>query len=202
MNKAAIIGTGVMGTGMGKVLLDQGFEVSCYNRTEKNAGDLVSAGSVYYNTPAKAAQSAEVVISMMWSKEALDSVMLGADGLLPNALEGQLFIDMSTQLPETGVWLAEKFGDKKALFLDAPVHGSKSEANSGELWIMVGGGKMAMPRQRQSSTFSERHTIIWGKAAAGMPQSCAGTIWSQPLWRLCANLWCLQPKPDLIRKRC
>ncbi|MDX9938422.1 MAG: NAD(P)-dependent oxidoreductase [Sphaerochaetaceae bacterium] len=135
----AIMGTGIMGTGMGKVLLKQGYSVSCYNRTESNAKDLVAAGATYAKTPAKAAEAADFVIIMMWNKEALDSVVLGDDGLFANAKDGQVFIDMSTQLPDTGLWLAKEFAKKGAGFLDAPVHGSKGEANSGGLWIMAGG---------------------------------------------------------------
>lgn len=189
MNKAAIIGTGVMGTGMGKVLLDNGFTVSCYNRTEKNAGELVSAGAVYYDTPAKAAESAELVISMMWSKEALDSVMLGEDGLLANAKAGQLFIDMSTQLPETGVWLAEKFGENKALFLDAPVHGSKSEANSGGLWIMAGGEKEAYAKaEKVFDILGETHHYM-GKSGSGYATKlCGNHLVSTIVAALCESM--------------
>jgi 3-hydroxyisobutyrate dehydrogenase-like beta-hydroxyacid dehydrogenase len=137
----AIMGTGVMGTGMGKVLLEKGYAVSCYNRTKANAEELISAGAIYADTPAKAAESADFIISMMWNKEALDSVMNGESGLIAHAKKGQIFIDMSTQLPETATHLAEELGKKGADFLDAPVHGSKGEANSGGLWIMVGGEK-------------------------------------------------------------
>lgn len=142
----AVIGTGIMGTGMGKSLLKKGFSVFCYNRTKDNSEELVRSGAVYRPTPAKAAEAADTVILMPWSREALDSFLLGPSGLFEAARKGQVFIDMSTQLPATGRWEHENFAKKGASFLDAPVHGSKSEANSGGLWIMVGGDRAAYER--------------------------------------------------------
>lgn len=137
----AILGTGVMGTGLGKTVLTKGYKVKCYNRTKKNAQHLIDAGAIYCETPKEAIKDATFIITMMWNKEALDSVVLNEDGLFNNATKGQVFIDMSTQLPETALYLAKGFAQKEAHFLDAPVHGSKGEANSGGLWIMVGGEK-------------------------------------------------------------
>jgi 3-hydroxyisobutyrate dehydrogenase-like beta-hydroxyacid dehydrogenase len=135
----AILGTGVMGTGLGKTLLAKNYQVKCYNRTKKNAQLLIDAGSIYCETPKEAIKDASFIITMMWNKEALDSILLKEEGLLANATKDQIYIDMSTQLPETALDLAKGFAQKGAHFLDAPVHGSKNEANSGGLWIMVGG---------------------------------------------------------------
>ncbi len=137
----AIMGTGIMGTGMGKTLLKEGWNVKCFNRTEKNAQDLVSAGGKYFPTPKAAAEGADFIILMLWDYKGLKSVLTGVDGLFLNASKGQVFIDMSTQLPETAVWEADEFSKKGADFLDAPVHGTKGEANGGGLWIMAGGQK-------------------------------------------------------------
>jgi len=142
----AIMGAGIMATGMGKTLLKNGYSVSCFNRTKKNSEALIDAGAVFYDTPAKAAHEADFVISMVWDKDAFDSIMTGPAGLFENASKDQIFIDMSTQLPETAVAAAEAFGRRDAWFLDAPVHGTKGEANSGGLWIMAGGDKAAYDR--------------------------------------------------------
>ena len=59
------------------------------------------------------------------------------------AQAGQVFIDMSTQLPKTAQASAQAFAAHGAQFLDAPVHGSRAEAHSGGLWIMAGGDPAA-----------------------------------------------------------
>ncbi len=139
MKHIAIIGTGIMGTGMGMTLIKEGYTVTCWNRTEANAQRLKEAGATYKSTPAEASAGADAVIMMMWNKEALDAVLLGENGLFNNAEKDQIFIDMSTQLPETGVWEANEFAKRGAEFIDAPVHGTKGEANDGGLWIIAGG---------------------------------------------------------------
>ena len=137
--KIAIIGTGIMGTGVGRTLIDHGHEVFCYNRTRQNADDLVKHGATFCVTPRQAAESATHTIILVWNQAALNAVLEGDDGLFACAGKGRVFIDMSTQLPETARREGGEFERRGALFLDAPVHGSKAEANSGGLWIMAGG---------------------------------------------------------------
>ncbi len=136
--KIAIIGTGVLGIGVGLTLIAKGHTVSCYNRTPSNASELVEAGAVLHATPRQAAANADYVIILVWNEEALHAVLEGAEGLHAAARAGQVFIDMSTQLPATARAAAQIFAQKGALFVDAPVHGSKAEAHSGGLWIMGG----------------------------------------------------------------
>ena len=139
--KIALMGAGIIAQGIGKTLLSKGFTVNFYNRTKSNATELINSGAVYFDTPAAAAAGADYIISAVWNKEAFDNITLGAEGLFANAAAGQIFIDMSTQLPATAVIASAEYGKKGAFFLDAPIHGSKAEANSGGLWIMVGGKK-------------------------------------------------------------
>ena len=137
--KIAIIGTGVMGTGVGLTLLAKGHEVYCTNRTPQKAQALVDAGAVYCATPREAALQASHVIILVWNEAALRSALESHDGLYAAAGERRVFIDMSTQLPATACEEAREFAARGALFVDAPVHGSRAEAHSGGLWIMVGG---------------------------------------------------------------
>lgn len=134
----AVIGTGVLGTGVGLTLRRHGHAVRCWNRTPANAQALVEGGATLHATPAQAAEGASHVLLLVWNEEALRSVLEGPDGLLPAAQPGQVFIDMSTQLPATARDLAARFQAAGALFVDAPVHGSRAEAHAGGLWIMAG----------------------------------------------------------------
>ncbi|MBI9108996.1 MAG: NAD(P)-dependent oxidoreductase [Spirochaetales bacterium] len=187
--RIAIIGTGIMGTGMGKTLLSSGFEVKCYNRTKDNAADLIAAGAEYCNTPAAAAKGADFIISMLWDKSAFDSVMNGADGLIENACSGQIYIDMSTQLPEAGVSAAEAFRKNGADFLDAPVHGTKGEANSGGLWIMAGGEKAVYDRAVQVlSVVGETYHYMGGHGKGYATKLCGNHLVSTIVAALCESM--------------
>lgn len=146
MKRIAVIGTGIMGTGIGLTLMEHGYELSCWNRTEAHAQRLIKAGASFCSSPAAAAEGADLVIMMLWNKAALESALRSEEGLFAGAAADQIFIDMSTQLPETAKWAAESFAQKAAHFLDAPVHGTKGEAESGGLWIMAGGERAIFDR--------------------------------------------------------
>jgi 3-hydroxyisobutyrate dehydrogenase-like beta-hydroxyacid dehydrogenase len=144
--KVAVIGTGIMGTGIGLTLLGKGHEVACWNRTRDNAGELVQAGAAFRATPREAAAGAEYVLILVWNEEALRAVLDGPDGLVAGARGGQIYLDMSTQLPATAVAEAAEFEARGAAFLDAPVHGTRGESRAGGLWIMVGGDRAVYER--------------------------------------------------------
>jgi len=146
MEHIGVVGTGVMGSGIARTLLKKGYEVAVYNRTKAKAEQLRSEGAAIASTPRELAAGSDVVVILVWNKDALDGVVEGADGLLAGAHKGQIFMDMSTQLPQTAAWEAGLFKQKGADFLDAPVHGSKAEANNGGLWIMAGGERSVYDR--------------------------------------------------------
>lgn len=130
-----------MGTGIGKTLLAADWEISCWNRTAENDRELIDRGATYFSTPAEAVVEADYIITMLWNQEALQSVLVGEEGLFLASKPGQTYIDMSTQLPEMAEFQTRGYSDKQVNFLDAPVHGTKGEANNGGLWIMCGGQK-------------------------------------------------------------
>ncbi len=144
--KVAIIGTGIMGTGVGLTLRKKGHEVTCWNRTQANAKELVDAGATWRATPRQAAEGAELVVILVWDEAALRAALDGPDGLYAGAKKGQIYVDMSTQLPSTALQEAAEFGKRGADFLDAPVHGTRGESRSGGLWIMVGGERAVHDR--------------------------------------------------------
>lgn len=205
--RVAVIGTGIMGTGVGLTLLKKGHEVFCYNRTQANAQELVRAGAVYCATPREAAEKASHVVILVWNEEALRAVLngtagvagsasaagmtgaAGEDGLYACAAPGQVFVDMSTQLPATAIAEAARFAEKGALFVDAPVHGSKAEARSGGLWIMVGGEKTAWEAALPLLSEIGATTHYMGKTGSGcVAKLCGNHLVSAVLASLAESL--------------
>ena len=139
MERIGVVGAGIMGSGIAATLMKKKYAVTVYNRTAAKLTALRGAGAAVAKTPRELAEKSDVVIIFVWNKEALDAVISGEEGLVAGAHKDEIFIDMSTQLPETAEMEATLFASKGAKFLDAPVHGSRAEANSGGLWIMVGG---------------------------------------------------------------
>jgi len=74
---------------------------------------------------------------MVANPEALEQVVLGADGLATALVPGQLLIDMSTVGPDVVGTVAALLPDGISM-VDAPVRGSVPEATAGRLVIYVG----------------------------------------------------------------
>src|SRR6266566_4800187 len=136
--RVAVVGLGAMGSRIARRLLDAGHELVLWNRTPEKAAELVAASAKLAESPATAARQAEVVITMVANPDALREVTEGADGIAAGVDESATVIEMSTVGPEAVERLAAALPDGVGL-LDAPVLGSRSEAESGSLHVFVGG---------------------------------------------------------------
>ncbi|REF37377.1 NAD(P)-dependent oxidoreductase [Thermasporomyces composti] len=134
----AFLGLGAMGSRMARRLLDAGYRLVVWNRTPDKARDLVNLGAEQASSPADAARRADVVVTMVADPDALAAVTEGADGLAAGIAEGATVIEMSTMGPAAIERLAATVPSSVGV-LDAPVLGSLSEAEAGELRVFVGG---------------------------------------------------------------
>ncbi|WP_081496604.1 NAD(P)-dependent oxidoreductase [Novosphingobium sp. AP12] len=137
--KVAVLGLGIMGSGMARQLLAAGFEVSVWNRSADKAGPLADAGARVGSTPGDAAKGADVVVAMLADDTVSRAVWTGEDGAFAAMAEGAIAIDSSTL---TGGWvteLAELAEARGIRCLEAPVTGSRDQAAQGALRFLVGG---------------------------------------------------------------
>ncbi|MDQ3769464.1 MAG: NAD(P)-dependent oxidoreductase [Actinomycetota bacterium] len=144
MTRVAFIGVGAMGGRMARRLLDAGHELTVWNRTPSKAMPLVDAGAARASTPAEAARGAEVVITMVADRAALEAVSERPEGIAAHA---KTVVEMSTVGPAAVSGLRALLGPEAEL-LDAPVLGSVSEAEAGTLQIFVGGDEALFERIR------------------------------------------------------
>ena len=138
MTVVAVVGLGAMGSRIARRLLDAGHEVVVWNRTAERAAPLVEAGATAAATPAEAARRAEVVVTMVADPAALRDVTEGPEGTAAGVGAEATAIEMSTVGPDAVRRLASILPAGTGL-LDAPVLGSRGEAESGTLRIFVGG---------------------------------------------------------------
>ncbi len=140
----AILGLGTMGAGMATNLLKAGFSLSVYNRTAAKAQALIDAGARFASTPAEAAKDASAIISMLADDAASREVWLGKDGALDAVREGAILIESSTVSPGWVAEFARLAEQHGADLLDAPVTGSRTQAEAGQLSFLVGGKDTAL----------------------------------------------------------
>ena len=139
MKRIALIGTGVMGCGMARNLMKNGFELTVYNRTKAKAEPLLAEGARWADSVAACVADAEAVITIVGYPRDVEEVYLGDEGIVASAPEGCYLIDMTTTDPRLSEQIAEEAEAAGLHALDAPVSGGDKGAREGTLAIMVGG---------------------------------------------------------------
>ncbi len=163
----ALLGLGTMGAGMAANLLKAGFSLSVYNRTAAKSQALTGAGARFAATPAKATKDASVVISMLSDDAASREVWLGSDGALEEAGKDAILIESSTVSPAWIAELAEAASQRGIDLLDAPVTGSRTQAEAGQLSFLVGGSGAALERAAPVLKAMSKEIIHLGSVGSG-----------------------------------
>jgi 3-hydroxyisobutyrate dehydrogenase len=167
MKRITFLGLGIMGAAMARCLLDRGFDLTVWNRNASRADALVKAGARIAATPADGARGAEAVIAMLADDDASRSVWLGESGALAAMPRGALAIDSSTL---TVGWMRELGAQAEARgvnFLDAPVTGSKPQAEQGALNFLVGGDAATVERAAPLFAAMGRGHVRLGPTGSG-----------------------------------
>lgn len=133
------IGTGVMGKSMCKHLITSGCSAFVYNRSPEKAKELTDMGATLCSSPAEVAANSDIVFTIVGFPQDVEEVILGENGVIANAKEGTIVVDMTTSTPSLAKRIAEVAASTKMAALDAPVSGGDLGAREGTLAIMVGG---------------------------------------------------------------
>ena len=165
--RAAVLGLGLMGAGMAGNLLTAGFALSVYNRNPAKAAALVERGAHLAATPAEAAAGADYVVVMVADDDASRDVWLGSDGALAAMAPHAVAIESSTITPEWARSLAGKARDAGVRFIDAPVTGSRAQAEGGTLRFLVGGDADALDAARPALDAMGSEALAIGPAGSG-----------------------------------
>src|SRR5579864_9086305 len=147
-HRVAFCGLGQMGSTMAGRLLDCGNAVSVWNRTPERADPLVARGAHRGLCPAEAAAGAEAAITMLADPDALEAVVLGAEGLAGGMAAGSTLIEMSTVGRDAVERVATVLEHRGIRVIDAPVLGSLPQARDGTLKVFAGGPADEVERWR------------------------------------------------------
>lgn len=137
------LGLGRMGVGMAANLLKVGHDVTVHNRTPAKAKELMSLGAKAVGNIAEACRG-DAVITMLANDEAVESVVLGRDGVVANLATGALHISSSTISVALSERLTDEHARKGQRFVAAPVFGRPDVAAAGRLFVVAGGDTAAV----------------------------------------------------------
>lgn len=165
--RVAIIGLGLMGSGMAGRLLSADFPLTVYNRNPEKTAAAAKAGAKVAGSPREAAANSDVVISIVADDAASRGVWLGEKGALAGAGPGTVLIESSTL---TVGWIKElstAAAQRGCELLDAPVTGTKPHAASGELRFLVGGSAAEMEKARPVLSVLGNEIVHLGPTGSG-----------------------------------
>ncbi len=142
MKTVAMMGLGAMGSRMAERLLKAGYPLVVYNRTQSKANTLVEQGAIWALTPREAVEKADIVFSMVTDDEASQAIWTHPEtGGLLGLISNKIVIESSTLTPSWIQQLQSKVQETGATFMDAPVAGSRPQAEQGILVFLVGGSE-------------------------------------------------------------
>ncbi|SFN82258.1 NAD(P)-dependent oxidoreductase [Mycetocola miduiensis] len=176
MTKIAYLGLGTMGLGMVKNLIGAGHQVTVWNRSETPLGAAVESGATSAPTVSAAVAGADVVMYCLSDDAAVNAVVLGDDGLASVVDDTSIVIDLSTISPEASAAEREAFEARGVRFLDAPVFGSRGEANNGGLWIVVGGDAETFEEARGVLEPVSETVHLMGPGGSGVRMKLVGNL--------------------------
>jgi 2-hydroxy-3-oxopropionate reductase len=170
------IGLGLMGRAMTRNLLGARARLLVYGRNPEVVAGIVAQGAVAKESPAAVAGESEAVILMVTDTPAVETVLLGAQGIIEGLHPGTLVIDMGTTAATATRRFAERVRAAGGDYVDAPVSGGEIGAQDGTLSIMAGGSEAAVGRARPILEVLGRRITHVGPVGAGQVAKAANQI--------------------------
>ena len=142
MSKAiGFVGLGVMGYPMAGHLSKK-YKVSVFNRSSEKAENWASEFSGNFcNSIKEVSEKSDILILCVGNDLDVREIICKKNGALDNLKEGSIIVDHTTTSADLCTELNKLLNSKNINFIDAPVSGGQSGAESGKLSIMVGGDK-------------------------------------------------------------
>lgn len=156
-----------MGAPMAGHLLKAGHAVRIFSRTRAKVDALIAAGAEWVDSPAAAAEGADVAFAMVAFPKDVEEVFLGTKGFLAARHPPKVVVDMGTSPPALTRRIAEAAVAKGVGALDAPVSGGDIGARNATLSIMVGGEVRDFEAVKPLFEFLGKTIVHQGAAGAG-----------------------------------
>jgi 2-hydroxy-3-oxopropionate reductase len=170
------IGLGIMGKSIARNILRAGFPIVVHNRSRASVQELVAEGAKQAFSPSEVSAQTDVVFTNLPDSPDVEAVVLGHNGIMETAHEGQVYVDNSTIKPATARLIAAKLAEKGVQALDAPVSGGDIGARDGTLTIMVGGAESALAKALPILNVIGKTITHVGEAGAGQVAKAANQI--------------------------
>lgn len=204
MSRIGFIGVGTMGAPMARNVARGGHEVKAYDIDAKAVAALADAGIQPAKSAVAAADSVDMLITMLPNSHHVEEAAFGEDGFAPALSRDALYVDMSTIAPATTDSIGARMAERGIAMADAPVGRQQSHAVAGKLMIMVGGADGAVARARPVLELMGDTIIHCGRLGMGVRMKVVNNYMSIALNSLSAEALVLAERsgldPNLARE--
>lgn len=150
--RIGFVGIGAMGAGMVTNLRKNGFPVTFYARDTAHgreaAARLERTGAQRATDLASMAKNSDAVILCLPDSPTVEAILSPDAGVVTNLATGGLVIDCTTSHPESTRKLAAQLAQRGLVLLDAPLTGSRVQAEAGTVSVLGAGPRDAFERAR------------------------------------------------------
>jgi 3-hydroxyisobutyrate dehydrogenase-like beta-hydroxyacid dehydrogenase len=167
VDRVGLVGMGLMGQAFILNLRKSQIAVQGFDVDPKRMDDLRAQGGHPVESPARAAEGVDYVITSLPNSTIGREVMLGAGGIAEGATEGTYICDTTTARPEDSEALAAELGARGIHFLDSAVSGTSTMARAGDLIVIAGGEKADFEACRAVFAGFSRAAYHMGPVGAG-----------------------------------
>jgi 3-hydroxyisobutyrate dehydrogenase-like beta-hydroxyacid dehydrogenase len=175
MSDVSVLGLGVMGSALARVLVERGHVVTVWNRTAAKAEHLVQRGARPAATAAQAAEASPVVVVCVMDYDQSYTLLGGA------MLEGRTLVQLSTGSPNDARTAETWAKQRGAEYLDGAIMATPRQIGTAESGILVSGSARAFAAARDVLSHMAGTISYVGEpvaAAAAFDQAFLSTLFS------------------------
>jgi 3-hydroxyisobutyrate dehydrogenase-like beta-hydroxyacid dehydrogenase len=161
------IGLGRMGGPMARNLAKAGHRVHAFDVDPAAAGRAAASGITTQGSPREVAARAAVLFTALPNDQIVRSIYLGDHGVLAGGSPGLITCDCSTVSPEVSQEIHAAAAAKGIAHMDTPMLGSSPQAETGEIFFMVGGDRDKLVAIQPMLDVMGRLTMYVGPSGTG-----------------------------------
>jgi putative dehydrogenase len=140
-NAVGLIGLGAIGLPAAKNLIERGFQVHGYRRS--NMAEFADAGGKPAASPRDLAKQCQVVITCLPDAKAVDEAIAGPNGMLSAGRKGLVIVELSTLKLSDKERMRDLVAQANGTLLDAPLSGLPNMVKQRTAVIFVSGDQQA-----------------------------------------------------------
>lgn len=148
MQRVGLIGLGGMGRGLAKNMLLKGVDLTVHDLDPDRVALAVANGARVGKDAGEIAGQVDVLMVCITTAEAVQSVMLGAEGALSQMREGAVLVDHTTVSADHVDLMHRACEERGIAYAEAPMTRTPAHADRGEVNILFGGEADLLERLR------------------------------------------------------